>query len=126
MVLLIPMCGLMGVIQSLVLASLLSSSLRHPGLLLASSLALHTASRYLTPLLVAQLMPVCADNTKDVVSLTCWQWLNKAVKDKFQLEILPAVSYSTEVMSCQSVHLHIIVVIGLVFSLLLLILAKYV
>ncbi|XP_063864554.1 uncharacterized protein LOC135102884 isoform X1 [Scylla paramamosain] len=126
LVLLIPMCGLMGVIQNLVLASLLTTSLHYPGFLLASNLALHTATRYYIPSLIAQLLPLCADSTKNVISLTCWQWLNKTIKDKFQLQYLPAVSsYSLELVSCQNIHLHIIVVIGFLCSLLLILLAKY-
>ncbi|MPC29358.1 hypothetical protein E2C01_022586 [Portunus trituberculatus] len=54
------MCGLMGVIQNLVLASLLTTSLHHPGLLLASNLTLHTAIRFYIPSLIAYLMPELA------------------------------------------------------------------
>ena len=122
------MCGLIGVIQNLVLASLVTTSLHHPGLLLSSNLALHTASRYLTPLLIAQMMPlVCANNTKNIISLTCWQWLNAFINDKFHLNFLPAISsFSIDFVLCQNVYLHILVVIGFVCSLLLLLLAKYV
>lgn len=124
LVLLVPICGLVGLTQNLVVTKLISSFSCFPGILVATSLTIHTLIRYFAPQFVVHLTALCTENRTHLVSFAYPRWFSQFVKANFLPESSLPLQNSFGILSCHNVNLNILAVTGCVCSILLVTVAQ--
>ncbi|XP_071531160.1 uncharacterized protein [Panulirus ornatus] len=124
LVLLVPICGLVGVTQNLVVTKLISSFSCFPGVLVATSLAIHTLTRYFSPQFLVYLTTLCTENRTDMISLTYPRWFSQIMEGGFLPETFLPLQTSIGILFCHNVNLNILAVTGCLCSILLLVVAQ--
>lgn len=124
LVLLIPICGMVGIAQILVLVALVPPSSRCVGTLLATNLALHILMRHMAPQMYTYLAAFCTDGRSYLFTLSFPKWFRYLMIGDFGNEAEVPPPPSLGIVSCHNLHLNVVAVIGHLCSFLLLIVAQ--